>query len=107
MTRTSLLRVILLAILLLNGADALMTLAVVRRGHAVEANPIMAALLDHGDVPFLLAKAGLVTVGVAVLWAFRQRPLSLVGAGVACGTYVLVLVQHLRVAHAVSEQLVR
>lgn len=97
------LQVMLLAVLVLNVLDAILTLAVVKPGLAVEANPVMAALLEQGDMVFVLGKITMVSVGAAVLWHYRRRPLSMIGAAVACGCYVLVLLHHLRTISIIAQ----
>lgn len=85
--------------------DAVLTMAVVLAGLAIEANPLMAALLHHGPIWFVLGKTALVGGGVAVLWRFRRRPLALPGAAFACGCYAVVLVHHGRSVTVLAEWL--
>jgi hypothetical protein len=58
----------------LNFLDAVLTLFWVNNGFAAEGNRLMAALLEVGDVPFLLVK-----IGIGALTAL------VVGAGEICG----------------------
>jgi len=93
----------LLAItLVMNMLDVVLTSVVVSVGLAVEANPIMAALLEHGTAPFAIAKMALVSTGVWVLWRYRHRPLAMAGTAFTFGCYALVMVQHLKSVEAVA-----
>lgn len=70
--------------MLLNAADAGLTLFAVRRG-ATEINPLMAAALAHGDGTFFAVKYALVTMGVWALWRTHAiGPLRFVVAVYAC-----------------------
>ena len=92
------------SVLVLNLVDAVFTLIWVTSGHAVEANPLMAAALDKSPLYFMIAKLALVSGGVALLW--RTRPRARFGAAAALtlslGCYVVLLYQHLsQVPHLV------
>jgi hypothetical protein len=79
-------------IVVFNLVDALLTLAVVASGVAGEANPLMAASLTWGSVPFIAIKLALVSLGVYLLYLRRDRPLAhaaLVGLTVVYGAIVL------------------
>lgn len=67
-----------IAFVLLNAADALLTLWLVGHGHAVEGNPAMAAVLGLGSASFLLVK---LAASALVAWACqRYAPRALVTA---------------------------
>jgi hypothetical protein len=54
--------------------DLLTTLIWVRGGLAVEANPLMAAILGAGEVPFVVAKLSTLSAYVATMeWYSRRR----------------------------------
>lgn len=55
---------------ILNATDALLTWILLKNSWAFEANPLMAALIDKGPVPFFLVKVG---VGSGVLAYFAWR----------------------------------
>jgi hypothetical protein len=79
-------------IIVFNLIDGLLTLAVVTSGVAGEANPLMAASLSWGGVPFIAVKLALVSLGVYLLYLRRDRPLAhmaLVGLTVVYGAIVL------------------
>ncbi|MDB4964912.1 MAG: hypothetical protein JWN44_601 [Myxococcales bacterium] len=67
-----------------NLVDATLTLCAVEFGDAVEANPLMDALLSHGVLQFVIVKHLLVSLGVILLWRFRERPLAV------CGTWLIL-----------------
>jgi len=63
------------AIILVCTADLLTTIALLSRGLAEEGNPIMRYYLEHGLIPFALAKLVLVAAPVVIIeWGRRHRP---------------------------------
>ena len=54
------------AILMLSIVDALLTLELIEKGSS-ELNPVMAYFLEHGPLPFIIAKYILTSFGVIVL----------------------------------------
>ncbi|MEJ2285789.1 MAG: DUF5658 family protein [Desulfobacterales bacterium] len=58
-------------ILMLSIFDALLTLILIERGSS-ELNPVMAYFLDHGPLPFIIAKYLLTSFGVLVLLIFKN-----------------------------------
>ena len=92
------------AILLLNLLDAMMTIAVVYGDLATEANPLMAAPLDsYGAVGFMIIKLALVSLGVALLWRFRERRTAIFALGSLAGVYVLIALYHVRSAQLLAK----
>jgi hypothetical protein len=59
------------AILMLSIFDALLTLMLIERGSS-ELNPVMAFFLEHGPLPFIIAKYLLTSFGVVVLLIFKN-----------------------------------
>jgi hypothetical protein len=80
---------LLLACILLNIADASLTLCAVNLG-VLEANPLMAYALSHGHLFFLSVKILLFTV--ATVFLYFKRPRTLVPVAVI---YSMVLIYHL------------
>jgi hypothetical protein len=84
-----------LLILIASCADALLTLTLMSHG-AIEANPVMAALLDGGGVGFATVKIGLTAIGTTFLIllarakAFRWLPVSVVLYAVLAGYGALI-----------------
>ncbi len=59
------------AILMLSIFDALLTLILIDKG-STELNPVMAYFLDHGLLPFIVAKYLLTSMGVVILLIFKN-----------------------------------
>jgi hypothetical protein len=59
------------AILMLSIFDALLTLILIDNGSS-ELNPVMAYFLQHGLLPFIIAKYLLTSVGVVILLIFKN-----------------------------------
>ncbi len=89
------LRKLVAVTLVLNLIDAVLTLVWLETGQAVEANPVMNALLQIGPVAFVLGKIALVSIGSIFLWRRRYHTLSVVGIFVAFLTYYFILLYHL------------
>ena len=85
----------LAGVLLLNLFDLVATVFFVTAGYAEEANPVMATFLELGAPGFALAKLGLVSAGVWVLWRHRERLLARLGSVGALAVYVGVGIFHL------------
>jgi len=81
-------------LLFLNIVDAFVTLIWVRSGIAPESNQIMAALLDVGDMPFLLAKIGMGVITAVVLYYGSEYRLARIGVTTALAVYICTLGIH-------------
>ena len=84
------------ATLVLNVADAVLTLLWVTSGQATEANPIMAVLIERNPIMFVVVKFTLVFLGSTLLWRYRKRPLSVICIFIAFIVYYSVLLYHFR-----------
>jgi hypothetical protein len=84
--------------LVLNLADAILTIVWIGTGLAREANPLMETLIVQHPVVFAGAKLGLVGLGSLLLWRHRTRPLAVVAMFVAFLVYYFVLLWHVRFA---------
>ena len=80
--------------LVFNLLDALLTLAIVSAGLAIEANPLMAELLARGPVLFVGAKLALVSAAVVVLWRYWTPRLARLGAGLSFTAYAAIMLVH-------------
>lgn len=89
---------ILKAVIVLNLADALLTLFWVRAGLATEANPLLSTIVAEHAVLFVLGKLSLVSLGSYLLWNRRDHPLAVVGIFAVFLTYYGVLLFHLHYA---------
>lgn len=87
---------LLAATLVFNLLDIVLTLTVVVLGIAVEANPLMARVLDVGPVPFALLKLGIVSAGVWVLFHHRHHRLASVGTCAVFTAYAALMVWHMQ-----------
>jgi hypothetical protein len=67
---------LLLMVNLLSVLDLLLTLSVLRMG-AVELNPVMAWLIEHGTAPAATGKTGLVLAATLGLWMLRRHRVAL------------------------------
>jgi hypothetical protein len=83
-------------IIVLNLYDAMVTLAVVESGLAVEANPLMRAPLSWGAGAFMITKVGLVSAGVLLLWRLRELRFATFGLVSLAAVYVLLGVYHVK-----------
>lgn len=92
------LRIAVIAVLLLNLADAVFTLVWVHTGIAVEANALLSDLVERRAVVFALVKMALVSFGVLLLWRFRERRLAAFGIGLTCVAYNGLFAYHLGIA---------
>lgn len=78
----------------LNLIDALLTIFWVRNGFATEGNHLMAALLDIGNLPFLLVKIAIGALASVVLWKWSNFRLAKYGLTLAVSLYVLLMGVH-------------
>jgi hypothetical protein len=86
------------AIVILNGLDAVFTVAWVEAGLAVEANPLMAGALAASPALFVLAKVALVNAGAFLLWQLRRHSGARAGAAMCASVYYALLLFHLQYA---------
>lgn len=84
------------ATLLLNLADAVLTLLWVHSGMATEANPLLAELVTNHPVAFVATKYILVTLGSVLLWRHRKRRLAVIAIFLCFLVYYWLLLYHIR-----------
>lgn len=89
-------------LIVMNGLDGLLTLVWVATDRAVEANPLMAILLDIHPVLFMASKCALVSFGALLLWRHREHTLSVISLTAACVAYWMVLTHHWRMIVALA-----
>ena len=82
------------AILLFNIIDAVATLAWIEAGIAEEGNPLMAWLIERGDLYFITGKLSLVVAGLAILWTGRGHRLARAGLWVIAAVYAALMIFH-------------
>lgn len=89
----------------LNAVDAVITMFWVGTGSAPEANHLMAALLDWGFLPFILAKIGMGALAAVVLLWGSEYKLAKIGVTIALAVYVGVMASHVLTGLAVYQHL--
>jgi hypothetical protein len=82
---------LLLLVLLLNIADAIFTSLVVGNATAVEANPLMGALLEYGIAPFVIVKLLITLLSLGVLWKYRKKRIARIGAAICVFIYIILM----------------
>ena len=95
------LRAIMTAVVVLNLLDAVLTVLWVQTGVATEANILLAGILAHSAVLFMVVKMSLVSLGLVLLWRQRDRALAVFGIGLVFVAYTALLLHHLHVAAVV------
>tara|TARA_E500000305_G_scaffold82987_1_gene68793 strand:- start:584 stop:904 length:321 start_codon:yes stop_codon:yes gene_type:complete len=93
---------ILSLLLVLNLWDAIATSTWVINGYAIEANPLMAVLLDIGPGLFILIKTLLVMLCICLLWRLKPRPLSVLLLIPVCILYIYVSIVHVFAFFAIT-----
>lgn len=90
------LRIIVACILLLNVADAVLTLHWIDTGRAREGNVLLAGLAhDHPRI-FVAVKLTLVGLGTLLLWRLHRHRLAVIALFVAFMAYYGLLIYHLQ-----------
>lgn len=90
---------LLVLLFFLNIIDAFATLFWVTNGIADEANPIMYEWLNLGPIAFLSVKLALVSVGVFLLWSFKDYALSKIAIIPGMMMYGFVTIMHFIIAY--------
>ena len=78
----------------LNWLDAQLTILWIRLGVATEGNSLMARILEHGDLTFLVAKLAIGAFAAYVLYRCAHLPLAKRGLNVVLGIYVILMLVH-------------
>jgi hypothetical protein len=92
------------AVVVLNLADAVFTMWWVHAGIATEANVLLADLVEGNAVLFALAKSTLVSLGLLLLWRQRERPLAAFGIALVFVAYNGLVLYHLGIAALTVER---
>ena len=88
---------LLFFIVIANAFDAICTISWVQAGVAVEANPLMAFLLDQSAALFFCVKMSVVILAVGILYSRRHDRLAKALVIPVVLVYAVILVMHLRV----------
>ena len=92
------LKILLIVLVILNFADAILTLHWIDQGIAQEANPLMRAWIQISPDLFIAIKITLVILGTALLWICRKNKLAY-WAGIFClSIYSLIIFIHGHIA---------
>lgn len=77
----------------LNGLDAMITVALLRTGYVEEVNPLLREAFRVHEFVFLGMKALLVTLGLVFLWRIRHKypRVAIAGLNVSVALYVVVV----------------
>jgi hypothetical protein len=86
---------IITAVFVLNTIDGVLTIYWVVGGYALEANPLMAELIETHPLLFMLVKLAMVGLGSAVLWRFRERATAVIAIVCVFLVYYFILLFHL------------
>jgi len=78
----------------LNWLDAQLTLLWIKLGVATEGNSLMARVIEHGDLTFLVAKLAIGAFAAYVLYRCAHLPLAKRGLNVVLGIYVILMLVH-------------
>ncbi len=79
-------------LLLLSCLDAFLTLELISKGHAVEANPIMAYFLDYGTTPFAVVKFIITVFCLTILCLFKNVKITRLSLPFAIKMYLIVVI---------------
>ena len=90
------LKLVIFFIFVLNALDGIFTILVVCTGNAVEANPLMAYLINCHPALFMFCKQLLVYLGSLILLRFRGNMLAVVAIFGIFLVYYVNLLHHLR-----------
>jgi hypothetical protein len=82
-------------VVVMNMLDAIFTILYTRTGAATEANPLMGQMLSASPVLFMIAKLGLVSLGVLLLWRLRHRRTARFGLLATSSAYTMLIFYHL------------
>lgn len=79
------------SLLLLSCLDAFLTLELIGKGYAVEANPIMAYFLDYGTTPFAAVKFFITSFCLTILCLFKNVKITRLSLPFAIKMYLIVV----------------
>ena len=89
------LRRLVVAVLVLNLLDGVLTMVWIFTGAASEANPLLEPWVYEQPILFMGAKMALVGLGSLLLWRQRKRPSAVVAIFIGFMTYYFILLYHL------------
>jgi hypothetical protein len=78
----------------LNWLDAQLTILWIRLDVATEGNALMARILEHGELTFLVAKLAIGAFAALILYRCAHLPLAKRGLNFVLGIYVILMLVH-------------
>lgn len=84
-----------IALLLLSSLDAFLTLELIENGRVVEANPLMATLLNHSETLFAVTKFAITASALTILILFKNVKITRICLPCAIKLYMLVIAYEL------------
>ena len=88
------LRGMVIALVMLNAIDGVLTIVWIETGRFTEANPLMDLLLTNDPVLFISVKMLLVCLGIVLLWRCRDSGLAVISIFFCFTAYCYVLTFH-------------
>ncbi|MCB1869355.1 MAG: hypothetical protein KDI43_12745 [Gammaproteobacteria bacterium] len=88
------LRGMVIALVMLNAIDGVLTIVWIETGRFTEANPLMDLLLTNDPVLFISVKMLLVCLGILLLWRCRDSGLAVISIFFCFTAYCYVLTFH-------------
>lgn len=85
----------LIAIVSLNLFDAIATLTWLDHGFAKEANPLMATLIDHCPVCFVLVKMAIASVVCLYFWKAKENRFNEFATKIVFSAYTVLAMWHM------------
>lgn len=83
-----------IALVMLNAIDGVLTIVWIETGRFTEANPLMDLLLTNDPVLFISVKMLLVCLGILLLWRCRDSGLAVISIFFCFTAYCYVLTFH-------------
>ena len=93
--------IMLILLVVLNIIDALATVYFVSNGYAEELNPLMAAWLELGNIPFLFVKLFFTSLGIGFLWYSRKHKLAHILTAILLVVYIVIATVHINIANII------
>ena len=78
----------------LNWLDAQLTVLWIRMDVATEGNALMARILEHGELTFVVAKLAVGAFAAYILYRCAHLPLAKRGLNVVLGIYAILMLVH-------------
>ncbi len=82
----------IMSLLLLSCLDAYLTLELIRKGSAVEVNPVMAYFLAYGTLPFTVTKFIITASSLIIMILFKNVKITRLCLPCAIKIYILIVI---------------